>query len=247
MADDGSVYTETSTRSPPIITKTGGIVAETQSFWPMPTGPLVMRSVGMPSDGIPVTWRPPLHCGSSGTIPGSEPTSCSSFWSSVIAPTSSAARASGVSAVFIHGNDCASVAGACSMSPAASTANPKAMDLTNRLPPALSAALAFRNARSANECRSPWDGCFIDVSSNNVMLRNLTSGIGALRAGATNEPNTCAFATRRAIGSSSLEKSDAHTASCRRPNCGHCRRAAAGRHLSKVMLRRGALVAASAS
>src|SRR5881392_2095740 len=47
LADDGSVYTETSTRSPPIITKTGGIVAETQSFWPMPTGPLVMRSVGM--------------------------------------------------------------------------------------------------------------------------------------------------------------------------------------------------------
>src|SRR5438067_8342126 len=31
------------------------------------------------------------------------------------------------------------------------------------------------------------------------------------------------------------------------PNCGHCRRAAEGRHLSKVMLRRGALAAAAAS
>ena len=194
LADDGSVYTETSTRSPPIITRTGGIVAETQSFWPMPTGPLVMRSVGMPSVGIPVTWRPPLHCGSSGTIPGSEPTSCSSFWSSVIAATSSVARASGVSAVFIHGNDCASGAGACSMTPTASTANAKAMGLTNRLPPALSAALVFRDARLASECRSPWDGCFIDVSSNNAILRNL-SRIETLRAGATNEPNSCAFAT----------------------------------------------------
>jgi hypothetical protein len=31
----------------------------TQSFCPTPTGPLVTRSVGIPSSAMPVMWRPP--------------------------------------------------------------------------------------------------------------------------------------------------------------------------------------------
>nr|WP_244109083.1 hypothetical protein [Burkholderia anthina] len=75
----------------------------TQSFCPIPTGPLVMRSVGMWYFEIPGIWRAPKHCGSSATTPG-PPTNCSSLSGNAIAATSNAARCSGRNDVSIHGD-----------------------------------------------------------------------------------------------------------------------------------------------
>ena len=69
--------------------------AGTQSFWPTPTGPLVIRKVGMARRGRPGTCRAPRQAGSSGTTPG-PPTSCWNLSASVMAASSAAARASGV-------------------------------------------------------------------------------------------------------------------------------------------------------
>jgi hypothetical protein len=84
------------------------------------------------------------------TISGWLPTSCCSFCASVIAFTSSAARSSGASAAFIHGNGCASAA-ECVRALAASAANPKASNLGNRVPADFAEAPDCGDARPTDE------------------------------------------------------------------------------------------------
>ncbi|WP_308160808.1 MULTISPECIES: hypothetical protein [unclassified Bacillus (in: firmicutes)] len=75
-----------------------------QSPPPRPTGPFVIRNVGISSSGMPGMCRLGLpHCGSSGITPRA-PASCWIFWSSVIASSRSSERASGASDVSIQGN-----------------------------------------------------------------------------------------------------------------------------------------------
>src|SRR2546430_14723894 len=55
LAEDGSEYTETSTRSPPIMTKTGGGVVGKKKVLPIPPGAVGVRRGGKDHSGNAVT------------------------------------------------------------------------------------------------------------------------------------------------------------------------------------------------